>query len=109
MSQTHTFEEIGKGRPAYLTGVFPAYEYVDKKKTDKQIGYRYYILIPARNYMKTSVLVKDMNPLCTNEEIKASLEVADMPVEFENFQARWYGDFKLTCTADSIREIKSNS
>lgn len=109
MSQTHTFEKISKGRPAYLTGVSPAYEYVDNKKTDKQIGLRYFIVFPALGYKEASVLVKDMNPICTNEEIKASLEVADMPVEFENFQARWYGNFKLTCTADSIREIKSNS
>lgn len=104
-----TFLALTKGRGAVLTGVSPAYAYVDGVKTDAQDGVWYHIVLPAKEYFKASVKVADLFPVITNEEIKTAMEVTDTYVEFDDFAAKWYKrgkEWHLSCQASHARLVK---
>ena len=106
MGKVHSLEEVSKGRYPYLTGFTPAFEYRNNQKTDIQIGIRYFIVLPGDCYRAVSVLVSDMEPICSKEQLTAALATSDVPVTFDGFEGRWYkhgGNWNLTCTATAIR------
>jgi hypothetical protein len=70
------------------------------------IGIRYYVSIPVLGYKLVPVVVSNTTPIMNYEDIKASIEVADIEVEFDLFEGFWYkndGQWALTCTAENIR------
>lgn len=91
---------------AILIGYSPLMEYDadTKKRTKKQIGTGYEIVIPSNNYEKLLVKIKnDLKPTINLEE----LENKAIKCGFKNFKAKFYRDYKsnsylLTASADSI-------
>lgn len=72
---------------AYLASVRPYYEYVDGKRSDKQVGWAY-CLVNRAGYDKITVKVVETEPVCTQEEIEKS--VTDIQVTANCFVGSIY-------------------
>lgn len=65
-----TWEQVfPKG--AYLGNVRPCFEYVNGRRSEKQVGWLYG-LVNRAGYDKVNVKVIEMEPICTQEEIEKS-------------------------------------
>ena len=87
---------------AYVADIYPWYEYVNGKRTDRLLGYQY-ILVNRDGYDKFSVKVAETKPLLTKEEIEASMD--DIAVVAEGFVGTLYDrDGKITISgrADKV-------
>jgi hypothetical protein len=81
-----TWEQVFP-KSAYLAGVRPYYEYVDGKRTGKQIGWTY-SLVNRAGYDKVNVKVVENVPILTQEEIEKS--ESDILVIAEGFVGSIY-------------------
>jgi len=90
-----------------LLGVAPYYEYVDGKKTEKLLGYKYNI-VEDKTFEKFSVKIASKAPVITQEQVDASKE--RIKVTFENAFAKpyrtTYGDYDLSVSATGISILK---
>jgi len=90
-----------------LLGVAPYYEYVDGKKTENLLGYKYNI-VEDKTFEKFSVKIASKAPVITPEQIDSSKE--RIKVAFENAFAKPYrtfsGDYDLSVTATGISIVK---
>lgn len=91
---------------ALLIGMSPIMEYdkESRKRTDKQIGISYLIVLNKNNFEKITVKVGDLKPVISMEQLE---EQNAIKCNFKGFKARFYRDFKtnnylLTASADSI-------
>lgn len=91
------------GANTLLLGVTPYYEYVDGKKTENLLGYKYTV-VEDQNYEKFSVKIESKTPSITQQQIDDA--TARIKVTFEKAFARPYrtnsGDYDLSVTATGI-------
>lgn len=83
-----TWEQVFP-KNAYLSGVWPYYEYVGGKRSDKQIGWTY-SLVNRAGYDKVNVKVVENAPILTQEEIEKS--ESDILVIAEGFIGSIYSN-----------------
>ena len=83
-----TWEQVFP-KNAYLADVWPHYEYVDGKRSDKQIGWTY-SLVNRAGYDKVNVKVVENVPILTQEEIEKS--ESDILVIAEGFIGSIYSN-----------------
>lgn len=81
-----TWEQIFR-KGAILAGVRPWYEYLDGKRSGKQLGL-IYILVNRSGYDKINVKVRSLTPVITNDEIEAS--ATEIFVKAEGFEGSLY-------------------
>ncbi len=103
-----TFPMLTNGLDSSILTNFQAiYEFSKEtnKRTDKQIGISYEIVLDSNNYEKLVVKTSDLKPAISLEE----LEKAKTPIRcsFEGFKARFYRNYRtntyaLTASADKI-------
>lgn len=90
-----------------LLGVAPYYDYVNGKKTDNQLGYKYTV-VEDKTFEKFNVKIASKAPVITQEQIDASKE--RIKVAFENAIAKpyrtTYGDYDLSVSATGISILK---
>ena len=87
------------------TSVRPYYEFVDGKRTDKVLGYRYDVVLPQHGY----------EPLAVKVPGAKTLDVQDCEsilVEFDDLCVRPYVDYRhnnalaVTATATAVRSVE---
>jgi hypothetical protein len=91
---------------ALLIGMAPIMEYdkESRKRTDKQLGISYMIVLNKNNFEKINVKVGDLKSAIPMEDLE---EKNAVKCTFKGFKARFYRDFKtnsylLTASADAI-------
>ena len=86
-----------------LINVAPYYNYVDGKKTDAVIGYRYTV-VEDKNFDKINVKIPSTTPAISQETIDSAKQ--RILVSFENAFAKPYrtpsGNYDLSITASGI-------
>lgn len=89
-----------------LIGFSPIMEYdkENRKRTDRQIGILYEVVLDRNSYEKLSVKVGDLKPAISIETLQDANAVR---CTFKGFNARFYkdfrnGEYRLTASADSI-------
>ena len=92
------------GEGMLLTDVRPTYEYADKKRTDKVVGYAYTGALTAHKYADLTVKI--------NGDKQIDLTGESTPVRFEGLKFRAYksyrdGEVYLTASAESINPAKT--
>ncbi len=101
------FNIVVDGANTILLGVAPYYEYVDGKKTENLLGYKYNI-VEDKSFEKFSIKIASKAPVITQEQIDTSKE--RIKVSFENAIAKpyrtTYGDYDLSITATGISILK---
>jgi len=102
----------GGSNNALLIGFSPIMEYdkESRKRTDKQIGISYDVILNHNSYEKISIKTGDLKPAISLEELEVRNAV---PCTAKGFKARFYHDFKsnsylLTASADSIIILDAN-
>ena len=101
-------ENFTKGGQMILTEVRLAYEYKDRKRTDKVIGLKVTVVLEKNSYDTLTVTVA--NPVDT---LSVLLEKAEAPVyvDFEGFTARIYtidGRSDVSAKADSVHVVTAD-
>lgn len=110
MSPEHlnlNLEQLNGGSDnALLIGFSPIMEYdkETRKRTDRQIGISYEIVLNKNNYEKITVKVGHLKPVIDMESLH---EANAVRCTFKDFKARFYRDYKsnnylLTASAGSI-------
>lgn len=101
------FSVVVNGANTLLLNVAPYYEYVDGKKTDSQLGYKYTV-VEDKTFEKFSVKIASKAPVITQEQIDSSKE--RLKVTFDNAIAKPYktfnGEYDLSVTASGITILK---
>lgn len=101
------YEPVAKSKTGILNNIEALFAYEDNKRTDRQIGYRYTLVLPCNNYEKITVKVEEDKPAITPDELAAA--TAPVIVEPKGFTARFYrtrnGEYALTAKADRIEVI----
>lgn len=89
-----------------LIGFTPIMEYdkETRRRTDKQTGVSYDIILEHNSYEKLSIKVQSVKPVISMEALQDANAVR---CTFKGFKARFYKDFKsgeyrLTASAESI-------
>lgn len=101
-------DNFTKGGRMILTEARPAYEYKDRKRTDKVIGLKVTVVLEKNGYDTLTVTVA--NPVDT----LSALLGADKPtvyVDFENFTAHIYtidGRSDVSAKADSVHVVTAD-
>ncbi|WP_313181652.1 hypothetical protein [Lacrimispora sp.] len=96
----------GGSDSAILIGYSPIMEYdkENRKRTDRQIGILYEVVLDRNGYEKLSVKVGDLKPAISMEALQDANAVR---CTFKGFNARFYkdfrsGEYRLTASSDSI-------
>lgn len=96
----------GGSENVILIGFTPIMEYdpETRKRTDKQIGLSYNVVLDNNGYEKLSVKVQSLKPVIS---IEALQEVNCVRCTFKGFKARFYkdfrsGEYRLTASSDAI-------
>jgi len=96
----------GTRQRGILVGFSPTFEFdnENKKRTDKQTGLAYEVVLPNNGYEKVLVKVANTKPVIKEDELELAETVY---CSFTGFKARFYkdfrtGEYKLTASADSI-------
>lgn len=102
------FQVIAKGDTALMVEVAPVFDYdKDGKRTDKQVGNKYKLVLPNAGYETIVAKVIEDKPVVTNEEIAA--KGGAIKVKPKNFEAKFYktvsGDYALTASASGLEVI----
>ena len=79
--------------------ILPVYRYVDGKRTDEVIGYRYDVVDEIK-YDRYSIKVQG-EPLMSNEELQAMREHEKVMLQFENPSVYLYYSSPTKCYEDS--------
>lgn len=93
-----------------LVGISALTEYVDGKPTDKQIGFSYDILLLDQACEKLRVKVKNLTPICQQEELDTANATANfIVVKFDRLEIKPYsssnGRIAYTARADSVEVV----
>lgn len=75
------------GDDMLLTKVMPYYSYVDNKKTDSILGYKYAVILPKHGFETLYVKIEGPKPL-----VKIPSDAAYVAVTFSNLQVKLYYD-----------------
>lgn len=91
------------GNNFLLVDVVPAYVYVDNKRTDTIVGYKYVCALPAHKLEKIAVKIENTTPL---------IELANgdtmIPVTFDDLEVGTYyrgGSIELSAKASMIHTL----
>ena len=100
-------EVISGGANLILLDVAPYNAYVDGKKTDTIVGYRYTV-VEDKTFEKLIIKIPSSEPAFTQEQIASSKE--RIKVSFDGAVAKPYrtmsGDYDLSISATAIRTVK---
>lgn len=91
------------GNSFLLVDVVPAYAYVDNKRTDTIVGYKYVCALPAHKLEKISVKIENTTPLIELENADAMI-----PVVFDDLEVGTYyrgGSIELSAKASMIHTL----
>ena len=93
------------GSELYLADVQPNYEYKDGKKTDKMLGYKYFVVVPALKMEKIGVKVDSMELEFDLDEIPIMKKI-----EFDNLELRPFQNYStkqvlISAKADKARLV----
>ncbi|MCI2046218.1 MAG: hypothetical protein LKJ90_00670 [Faecalibacterium sp.] len=86
-----------------LVGIQPAYLYVDGKRSDTLVGYRYSVLLPDLDYERAQVKINGEKPLLNIEPGQT------LPVQFDGLRANVYVYHDapaVSFAADAIHPLK---
>ncbi len=97
-------EVVTAGAGLILLEVAPYYSYVDGKRTDTMLGYRY-LVVEDKTFEKMSVKIPSSEPAITPETLETAKK--RIMVAFNGAFARPYrtqnGDYDLSITATGIQ------
>lgn len=91
------------GRQKWLVDVIPVAEFVGGQRTDKVVGYRYVVALPAHGFEKLGIKIAG------DQLLKIPDGEEYIPVEFEGLDIRIYessGHAQLSATATGIHVVK---
>jgi hypothetical protein len=94
------------GHEYVLTGIRPYFEYVNGKRTDKQLGFAYEIVLLDRVFEKVPVRIVGAHAQIDEDKITGK----GVPVVFENLTENVYAtasnefvNYQLTLTATAVK------
>ena len=92
------------GKHLWLVDATPVVEYTKSgERTDKIVGYRYVVTLPAHGFEKLGIKIAD------DQQIELPDDTEYIPVQFDGLDIRVYeanGHAQLTASATSIHAVK---
>ncbi|NBI07290.1 hypothetical protein [Senegalia massiliensis] len=94
-----------------LANISPFYEYIDGKKSDKLLGYRYDVALPSKKLEKLGVKVENLTPLIDieNEEIPIGMKIDFHGLEVGSYYMNGNVHVKAKAKSVHIKEDKTNA